>query len=287
MKCRMKIWIVAVACLFAGLNVQAQRVVCTAADSALAVQLLKDGCRQPKSVNLTLYYAKRFLGKPYVASTLEVGDREQLVVNLQGVDCTTVVEYSVALSQTAREKKTDFGSFCRNLAKLRYDGGRQNGYTSRNHYFSWWIDSNTGRKVVKEITGNATPFVGVQTLRLNYMSTHSSSYAQLVRHPEYVSVISSHESKTSGCKIRYIPKRLTGAGKDVLRCIEDGDILAIVTNKAGLDVSHLGFAVWQKGKLHLLNASSVHHKVVIETMTLQQYMNRHPSQIGIRVIRVV
>ena len=59
------------------------------------------------------------------------------------------------------------------------------------------------------------------------------------------------------------------------------------TSKAGLDVSHVGFAVWGKdGRLHLLNASSIHKKVILEPMTLYQYMQKHPSQTGIRVIRL-
>ena len=44
---------------------------------------------------------------------------------------------------------------------------------------------------------------------------------------------------------------------------------------------------WGKdGKLHLFNASSIHKKVVYEPMTLQQYMSQHPTQLGIRVIRI-
>ena len=82
--------------------------------------------------------------------------------------------------------------------------------------------------------------------------------------------------------MRYVPLSLLDKGKDVLETIHDGDILAIVTRKKGLDTSHLGFAVWQKGCLHLLNASSIHKKVVLEPMTLSEYMKKHPSQLGVR-----
>ena len=40
------------------------------------------------------------------------------------------------------------------------------------------------------------------------------------------------------------------------------------------------------GKLHLLNASSIHKKVVLEPMTLYDYMQEHSSQTGIRIIRL-
>ena len=68
--------------------------------------------------------------------------------------------------------------------------------------------------------------------------------------------------------------------------IHDGDILAIVTSKKGLDVSHLGFAVWSEdGKLHMLHASSLHGKVLLESITLYEYLKRQSSCMGVRVIR--
>ena len=81
-----------------------------------------------------------------------------------------------------------------------------------------------------------------------------------------------------------IPTISTG---NILRsAIHDGDIIAITTSKAGLDTSHIGIAVWHKDGLHMLNASQIHKKVVEEPMTLYQYMQKHPSQTGIRIVRV-
>ena len=74
------------------------------ADSIKVVDLLKknvDG--QP-----ILFYAKQFINVPYVASTLEVSDPEQLVVNLHALDCTTLVETAAALTLTKWQGKTDF-----------------------------------------------------------------------------------------------------------------------------------------------------------------------------------
>ena len=100
--------------------------------------------------------------------------------------------------------------------------------------------------------------------------------------------IREYEQEASGHVVRYIPRsQLNGTKNGPLGIIQDGDILAIVTKKAGLDTSHLGFAQWGKdGKLHLLNASQIHKKTVLEPMTLYQYMGKHPSQLGIRVIRM-
>ena len=68
--------------------------------------------------------------------------------------------------------------------------------------------------------------------------------------------------------------------------VRDGDIIAITCSKAGLDIAHLGFAVWRKDGLHLLNASQLHKRVVEEPMTLGQYLKKHPSHTGIRVVRI-
>ena len=38
--------------------------------------------------------------------------------------------------------------------------------------------------------------------------------------------------------------------------------------------------------MHLLNASQLHKKVVEEPMTLGQYLSKHPSHTGIRIIRI-
>ena len=68
--------------------------------------------------------------------------------------------------------------------------------------------------------------------------------------------------------------------------VKDGDVIVIITNKKGLDTQHLGFASWHKDGLHLLNASSIHHKVIEEPMTLRQYLYKHPTMPGIRILRI-
>ena len=124
-------------------------------------------------------------------------------------------------------------------------------------------------------------------LSLTYMSEHPQSYPLLKENMEERRLIAEMERRASGATIRYIPKERVGESKAVLSNIRDGDIIAITTNKKGLDIAHVGFAVWGKdGKLHLLNASSIHKKVVLEPMTLYQYMQKHPSQTGIRVVRL-
>lgn len=268
----------------------AEEITYTRADSIKVVTLLREASTLDASVNLPLHFANRLKGLPYVASTLEVNPCEQLVVNLRQLDCTTLVETVVALTRSARQGQATFEAFCRQLRQLRYAGGKLDGYASRNHYFSQWIRSNEQQGVVEEIKGEAAdgyaPFVEPQKLDLHYMSTYPEKYPMLKHDTLMQKRVREAEKRLSGTTVRYIPRRLLGQGKDKLGCVRDGDILAIVTRKKGLDTSHLGFAVWVKGRLHLLNASSIRKKVVLEPMTLYEYMTKHPSQQGVRVVRI-
>jgi len=47
--------------------------------------------------NTVVAIGKSFLGTPYVAKTLEIGETEALVINFQGLDCTTFIENVLAL----------------------------------------------------------------------------------------------------------------------------------------------------------------------------------------------
>lgn len=270
---------------------QASALTYSREDSLRVVRLLDKAAGLPAEADRTLFFAREFIGTPYVASTLEVNRDEELVVNLRQLDCTTLVENVVALVLTSREARPSFGAFCRNLERIRYEGGVLDGYASRNHYFSEWIASNARQGIVEERTGKAEagyrPFTAVQRLELDYMSTHPDAYPMLKGRPEEIRRIREKEKRMQDIEVRYVPRALLGKGKDVLGAIRDGDILAIVTRKKGLDTSHLGFAVWKDGRLHLLNASSIHKKVVLEPMTLWQYMQKHPSQLGVRVVRII
>lgn len=272
-------WLMVLAGLVFGMHLQAQSVCYTREDSLSVVALLKKGSTNP------LVYARSFIGVPYVAHTLEVNDDERLVVNLRELDCTTLVENVAALTLCARTGKTTFKDFTDMLTMLRYRHGRIDGYPSRLHYFSDWIFDNTKKGLVSDIVVNP-PFSGIQKLRLNYMSTHPQAYKALKNHPELVTTIAAQERHITGKTIRYIPKSKIRNTKLMRQTVKDGDIIAITCNKKGLDIAHLGFAVWQKDGLHLLNASSIYHKVVEDTTPLRQYMKQHPSFTGIKILRL-
>ena len=251
-------------------------------DSLFVVQTLKDAPAEP------LYFARKLLGRPYVAHTLEVNAKgdERLVVNTRQLDCTTLVETVVALTLCAKNDKRTFADYTRCLQQLRYRQGIIDGYPSRLHYFSDWIDDKTAMGLVREVQQTTTLFTAVQTLNINYMSRHPQAYEALKAHPAFVATIAQQEKQLTGRQYRYIPKRQVRNTLAMRRAVHDGDIIAITCSKAGLDIAHLGFAVWRSDGLHLLNASQLHKKVVEEPMTLGQYLSKHPSHTGIRVIRI-
>lgn len=256
------------------------------ADSLTVVRLLEASRSCPSPDSLPLFFARRFLGCPYVAHTLEGNARECLVVNTRQLDCTTLVETVTAFTLCARSGSTCFADYLSTLQTLRYRGGVLEDYTSRLHYFTEWITDNASRQLVEEIQQPVPPFTAVQTVDASYMSAHPESYEALRRHPEYLPSIRRMEQAVSGRKYRYIPKRSVADTPLLRRTVKDGDILAITCNKKGLEIAHLGFAVWRSDGLHLLNASMIHKKVVEEPMTLGRYLAKHPSHTGIRVVRI-
>lgn len=277
----MKKFIIVIIGLLVSVATSAQ-VTYTKADSLTICRLLKEAPRKAT----TLWVARQFHGIPYVAHTLEVNDSEQLVVNTRQLDCTTLVETVTALTICVQQEKRRWEDYLKTLRTLRYRQGVMDGYTSRLHYFTDWIDDKQLMGIVSEIQGPNPPFTALQKVKVGYMSQHPQSYKALKANEALVPIIKRQEQQLTGKTYRYIPKQTIKNTQLLRQTIKDGDIIAITCNKKGLDIAHLGFAVWQKDGLHLLNASSIHHKVVTEPMTIRQYLQKHSTFTGVRIIRI-
>lgn len=239
---------------------------------------------KPKS--WMLWFGKKFIGVPYVGGTLDRAEEEKLVINTSELDCTTFVEIVTALTRCmSGNGKRDFSDFCRQLQHVRYING-EIAYEKRQHYFTVWISDNAGEGIVTDIQNNP-PFTKVQHVSVNWMTTHQQSYKMLKNNTKRLQGIKALEEQISGKSYRYIPKEQIVDSRLFRNTIHDGDILVMITNKKGLDTTHIGIASWHQDGLHMLNASSIHKKVIDEPMLLRTYMMKHPSQIGIRVCRVV
>jgi hypothetical protein len=226
---------------------------------------------------------ENFLGTDYLAHALEEDGDEQLVINLSGLDCTTLVENTLALARCVKQDSTSFEHYLDELQFIRYRNGVVDGYPSRLHYFSDWITDNVPKGV---ITDETMKLGGIPIkFNLNFMSTHPDSYRQLKENPDLVPVIQMQEKEISSREYYYIPK-------DVFRSkekyIDSGEIIAITTTVEGLDIGHIGIAIKMKdGRIHLLHAPNVNTKVQITEESLADYLMKYKRHSGVIVLKVL
>jgi len=266
-------------------SICAQQVEYTPADSARIVSILKTAETERGNEPRMYYFGRQLENVPYVAHTLEVGEKEHLVVNIHELDCSTFMETVTALTLCDVNGKRTFKDFCHYLQQIRYRQGKLTDYTSRLHYFTWWSEDNVKKGFVKAMDDDT--FTATQTLRLNFMSQHPNSYKHLKAHPEFVKTIRRYEQQYDGTRWPYIPKSKLGGSPRELPAIHTGDIISIITKKEGLDNSHVGIAFWRKGKLHLMHASSIKKRVILDLQTFYDYCQAQQSVLGIRVYRVI
>ena len=243
-----------------------------------AIGLSQDSCR-------TLHFAKKMLGVPYVAGTLDGNEEEQLVVHVDQLDCTTFVETVLALCIADKRGERSFDGFKKALIDVRYRNGILDGYASRLHYFSDWIRNNEQMGFVKECTSE-TACSQPKELWLDFMTTHVDSYLPMKKDSALVEVMAAQEKNWQGTVVSYIPKEKLNLSPEELK-IKDGDILAMVTNIKGLDIVHVGFAFWKDNQLHLLHASSVAKKVIEDPQTQYESSKKTKAHIGVRAIRFI
>jgi len=233
--------------------------------------------------------ALKFINKPYRNNTLEVNETEQLVVNLREFDCTTFVETVIAMfltfsSEKTQEKEPSFENFKQNLAKIRYRDGIIDGYLSRLHYSSDWISNNQQKKIVQDISqtvgGGKSEEISFNT---DYMSTHPENYPFLKTNPGSVGEIKNIERNINTKSFHYIPKSEIGSVENRIR---QGNIIFFVTSKAGLDISHLGIACRENGRLTFIHAIQKPGKVVVNSKSLVDYCMDIKSNKGIIICEI-
>lgn len=282
----MKKLIITIFSLLLTVNIVAQQVDYTKPDSLRVVALMKKAktLKDKSMASYMLFFGRELRGVPYVAKTLEKNSQEKLVVNLRQLDCTTYVETVLALSRSMAKGQQTFAGYCNNLRQIRYRNGVV-AYPMRQHYFTYWIQENTRECIVANIQSPNPPFSGVQTVKADYMTTHLSSYPMLKGKSQWVKEIAEMEKSITGTKQRYIPKTAVTNSSLLRRTVHNGDIIAIVTTKKGLEISHIGIAAWHKDGLHMLNASSLYHKVVEDNNLLRTYLSKQTSALGIRIVR--
>lgn len=215
--------------------------------------------------------AKFFLGKPYVASSLDSGGSERLWVDLTRFDCMLFVEQLLALALSS-----DWQSFVAKMRGMRYENGQVD-YCSRNHYFQAWAASAEDQGWVEDVT-DRFPGYRRRMLNLNYMSNHSSLYFPLQR-PSVLRCIEEKESRLNVEQL-YIPNE---GLHEVSNYFRDGDLFAIATSVPGLDVTHMGVIVLGAEGVSAIHA--VPGQGVIRSIPFADYVRSVPGSIGVVVLR--
>jgi hypothetical protein len=224
-----------------------------------------------------------FQGRPYLEGTLDAGPTESLVVRLDGFDCVTFVETTLALARGAMAGDTTYAGFARRLAEQRYREGTLQGYCSRLHYFTEWLADNEEKGLVARLDDS----LGGRRLpdTLDFMSTHRSSYDRFATNDSLYACVQQMEADLQARQaerpVWYVPQDSIRAVYDQLRA---GDIVALATSIDGLDVAHTGLVyAHEDGGRGLLHASLSDGVVV--SPDLQRYVQKIDHQIGIVVAR--
>lgn len=247
-------------------------------------ELAVDKSLADKPINeVVVALGKSFLGTDYEAHTLEKGDKEELIVNLTGLDCYTFVESVIALARCIKTGDTSFDNYLKEIEALRYRNGKMGDYPTRLHYASDWLYDVAKRGYIKDITKDLG---GVKLeLNVNFMSTHPDSYKFLKNNPEFVNEIEKAEKAINSRTYYYIPQDKIA---DIEDRIHEGDLLMFTTSLKGLDIAHNGIAVkMDDGRIHVMHAPQVGSKVQISDLPLAEYVNKVKKQNGLIVARVL
>jgi hypothetical protein len=253
-------------------------------DEARFVDFAASLSREGSMSALVARVARTFVGRPYLANTLNEGkpqeDGEPLVCRLDAFDCVTLVESSVAIARAVAGEKADWGGFRGQLEKLRYRDGRRDGYASRLHYFSEWIADNERRGHLIDLTPSLGGHPDPRPIK--FMTAHRGSYKKLANN-EIFAAVQANESALSRLPRHVIPKDRVAR---ILPLLQSGDIVAFATDIDGLDVVHTGLVErLPDGSVHLLHAPEPGKAVTVSAKPLAEYIQGFKHHVGVMIAR--
>ncbi len=217
---------------------------------------------------------------PYVPHTLDDDSVERVVLNVHGFDCVTFVETVLALANMDDTCTDPVQCYGENTEALRYRKGRCDGVLSRLHYFSEWLSENRSNKRLVEI--ELGDLAQSYSPKVSYMSNHPEMYRWMKDKQPVIDSIRAIEENIRTLNFKYVPQ------SEIFKLnakVQDGDVIAILTNIKGLDITHTGFAFFHNENLHFLHASSQQGKVLISESQLHDYVNSIGHMTGIIVYR--
>jgi len=229
------------------------------------------------------------IGTPYEPYTLEAyikagGDPkglEPLIVSLTRFDCVTLVESCLAVARASDDgRRPTWEKFSREVERMRYRGGKREGYASRLHYFSEWISDGEKRGLVKNLgqeLGGAN-----DTRPLRFMTEHRASYPALADDAIFAKIGEMEKSLDDNPRWVIATEKIP----EIQDRIQTGDVLAFATAIPGIDVTHAAFAYrGNDGILRVLHAPLSGGAVEITRTTLPEYVARIKRSTGILIAR--
>lgn len=182
--------------------------------------------------------------------------KEQLIVDLNYVDCLSFLEYALALN-----KSTTIDDFLKEIITTRYINGIIS-FRTRRHFFTDW--------------SQASPILGEDITHT--LSTHTvTSHKVLNQKPDNTFYLPGILPKKR--QVTYLPNAHL---QDAFPLLRTGDMVGIYTSKIGLDVTHTGTVIQKDDTLWFRNASSLQKNRCVVDTVLENYLAKKP---GIVVIR--
>lgn len=251
------------------------------------------------------------LGKPYLLGALGEGENANYdqfpLYRFDAFDCQTYVETVLAIALAK-----DAPTFKQCMNQIRYHQGLVS-FTTRNHFTSLdWNQNNQNQGLLKDITftfqnKSNQPVAKIATAYINKPEWYQSFTTDQIRIgkteeqevKQRLSALKQEGQKLKGssAQIPYIPLTalFTQKGRPnqyLFKQIPNAAIIEIVRpnwdlrDKIGtcLNVSHLGFAIWQEGTLMFREASSIEKKTI--DISLVKYLQDaldSPTIAGINV----
>jgi membrane-bound lytic murein transglycosylase B len=206
--------------------------------------------------------SRQFLGVPYGANTLigSANEPEQLVVELQKVDCFTYADYVEAL-----KRADDREEFIKGLIEVRYKDGVV-GFQNRKHFFTDWSVSTPA--IATDITTSLSANAIQVTKNLNEKDSGGAYLPGLPVVPRSIS---------------YIPSPQIDSG--VLSRLRTGDYIGAYAEDGGLDVTHVGIFVDTPDGPVLRNASSLRANDKVVDSPLLDYLQNVPGVVVLRPVQ--
>ena len=247
-----------------------------------------------------LVAARALLDQPYVASTLEGGEREQPRIFLTRTDCILFVEACHCLAHTALTvAHPSFADYARNVVRRRYREPMVRYYSDRIHYTTEWVRRAEADGWVHDITLDLGGSVWEHPIW--YMSHNASKYEHLKNagsdpvQQHDLEVIARVENDLNTRPHTFISRERVAAAADGIR---SGDIICYCSGVEGLDIAHVAMA-WVTdpegnlvfgdapagSRIGFVHASMAGMKVKVDPKTIADYVADRKGLSGIKVVR--